>query len=171
MLSTTALTPQLIELAEQLGAHLQRQNQTVSTAESCTGGGIGYAITEVAGSSAWFNGGLITYTNTLKHALLSVDEAVLENHGAVSKACIEQMAIGARQSCCSDWSVAVSGVAGPGGGSDDKPVGLVWMAIANHDTVWAWSERFPGNRTQIRLKTIEAVFRKLINRIEIQYVI
>lgn len=170
MLSTTTLTPQLIELAEQLGAHLQRQHQTVSTAESCTGGGIGYAITEVAGSSAWFDGGLITYTNALKRALLSVDQSVLENHGAVSKACVEHMATGARQACESDWSIAVSGVAGPGGGSKDKPVGLVWMAIANKDGVWAWSEQFPGDRTQIRLKTIEAVFRKLINRIEIQCV-
>lgn len=168
MLATTAIAPQTFKLAEQVGASLQQKQQTVCTAESCTGGGIGYAITEVAGSSAWFNGGLITYTNALKQKLLSVDANVLKKFGAVSQACVEQMAFGALEVCDSDWSVAVSGVAGPGGGTVDKPVGLVWMAIARGENCWAWYEKFNGDRAEVRLKTLNAVLEKLINLIELQ---
>lgn len=168
MLATTAIAPQTFKLAEQVGMSLQQKQQTVCTAESCTGGGIGYAITEVAGSSAWFNGGLITYTNALKQKLVSVEANVLDKHGAVSKACVEQMASGARVTCEADWSIAVSGVAGPGGGTVDKPVGLVWMAIANHEDCWAWYEKFSGDRAQIRSQTLDAVLTKLINLIKLQ---
>ncbi|KPD22761.1 CinA family protein [Idiomarina abyssalis] len=168
MLATTAVAPQTFELAEQVGLRLQQKQQTVCTAESCTGGGIGYAITEVAGSSAWFNGGIITYTNALKQKLLSVETHVLEEHGAVSEACVEQMASGALSLCGADWSIAVSGVAGPGGGTADKPVGLVWMAITNHKSCWTWHEHFSGNRAEIRLKTMDSVLNKLINIIELQ---
>ncbi len=168
MLATTAIAPQTFELAEQVGVNLQQKQQTVCTAESCTGGGIGYAITEVAGSSAWFNGGIITYTNALKQKLLSVDTNVLETHGAVSKACVEQMARGAMVACEADWSIAVSGVAGPTGGTSDKPVGLVWMAIANNENCWAWSEKFSGDRAQIRLQTLDSALEKLINLIKLQ---
>ena len=168
MLATTAITPQTFELAEQLGVCLQQKQQTVCTAESCTGGGIGYAITEVAGSSAWFNGGIITYTNALKQKLLSVDGKVLNEQGAVSKACVEQMARGAVVACDADWGIAVSGVAGPGGGTADKPVGLVWMAIANSEKCHAWSDNFEGDRAHIRLQTLDAVLKKLINLIELQ---
>lgn len=163
MLATTAIAPQTFELAEQVGLNLQQKQQTVCTAESCTGGGIGYAITEVAGSSAWFNGGIITYTNALKQKLLAVEAQVLEKHGAVSEACVEQMAFGALDLCGADWSIAVSGVAGPGGGTVDKPVGLVWMAIANNESCWTWYEHFSGNRAEIRLKTMDSVLNKLIN--------
>ncbi|MDV6315274.1 CinA family protein [Idiomarina sp. HP20-50] len=168
MFATTAIAPKTFKLAEQVGVSLQQKQQTVCTAESCTGGGIGYAITEVAGSSAWFNGGLITYTNALKQKLLSVEDSVLEKYGAVSQACVEQMAVGALEVCNSDWSIAVSGVAGPGGGTTDKPVGLVWMAIAHQENCWAWHEHFAGERTQVRLKTLDSALRKLINIIELQ---
>jgi len=168
MLATTAIAPQTFKLAEQVGSSLQQKQQTLCTAESCTGGGIGYAITEVAGSSAWFNGGIITYTNALKQKLLSVEPEVLEKHGAVSAACVQQMAHGTLGVCEADWSIAVSGVAGPEGGTDDKPVGLVWMAIANNEDHWCWSEQFDGDRTQVRLKTLDAVLGKLINLIELQ---
>ncbi|RUO68717.1 CinA family protein [Idiomarina ramblicola] len=168
MLATTAIAPQTFELAEQVGVCLQLKQQTVCTAESCTGGGIGYAITEVAGSSAWFNGGLITYTNALKQKLLSVEPSVLEKYGAVSETCVRQMAKGAIAACDADWSIAVSGVAGPAGGTADKPVGLVWMAIANKEKCWVWSDNFDGDRTKIRLQTLDSVLRKLINLIELQ---
>ncbi|MGM7447347.1 UNVERIFIED_ORG: nicotinamide-nucleotide amidase [Idiomarina abyssalis] len=168
MLATTAIAPQTFKLAEQVGSSLQQKQQTLCTAESCTGGGIGYAITEVAGSSAWFNGGLITYTNALKQKLLLVESDVLEKHGAVSEACVRQMAVGAIAACDADWAIAVSGVAGPAGGTADKPVGLVWMAIANSESCWCWSEQFAGDRTQVRLQTLDTVLDKLINLIELQ---
>lgn len=168
MLATTAIAPQTFKLAEQVGVSLQQKQQTLCTAESCTGGGIGYAITEVAGSSAWFNGGIITYTNALKQKLLSVEANVLEKYGAVSEACVQQMATGAIAACNADWGIAVSGVAGPGGGTADKPVGLVWMAIVKDKDCWAWCEQFSGDRSQVRLKTLDAVLKKLINLIELQ---
>ena len=168
MLATTAIAPQTFKLAEQVGSNLQQKQQTLCTAESCTGGGIGYAITEVAGSSAWFNGGIITYTNGLKQKLLSVEPEVLEYYGAVSQACVEQMALGARTACDADWAIAVSGVAGPGGGTANKPVGLVWMAIANSEKCHAWSDNFEGDRAHIRLQTLNAVLMKLINLIKLQ---
>lgn len=168
MLATTAIAPQTFKLAEQVGSSLQQKQQTLCTAESCTGGGIGYAITEVAGSSAWFNGGLITYTNALKQKLLLVEPYVLEKYGAVSEACVQQMASGAIAACDADWGIAVSGVAGPAGGAADKPVGLVWMAVANNENCWSWSAHFRGNRAQVRLQTLDAVLEKLINLIELQ---
>lgn len=156
---------QLVSLAGQVGEQLQQQQQTVSTAESCTGGGIGYAITEVAGSSAWFNGGFITYTNALKHSCLGVPQLLLQTHGAVSAECVEAMARGARQQAGSDWSVAVSGVAGPSGGSAEKPVGLVWMAVANPSGCDTFAARFAGDRAEVRRQTIGMVLEDLLKKV------
>lgn len=156
---------QLIKHATELGRCLKQHQQTLATAESCTGGGIGYAITEVAGSSAWFNGGLITYTNELKQQLLGVSETVLKHHGAVSEACVRAMAAGARHQTQADWSIAVSGVAGPAGGSAEKPVGLVWMAIMNDTECDTFSEVFSGDREAVRLQTIETVITRLIKKL------
>lgn len=168
MVTTTVITPETLELAEQLGQSLLKKKQTIATAESCTGGGIGYAITEVAGSSAWFNGGLITYTNDLKRDQLEVSTETLEQDGAVSAQCVKQMAQGARTQCDTSWAIAVSGVAGPGGGTVDKPVGLVWMALVGPSCEIVWSQTFPGNRQSVRAQTINEVLKKAINNIQLQ---
>src|SRR5690625_7434386 len=117
----------VFELATELGGVLHRLGWRVSTAESCTGGAIAAAITAVAGSSAWFDYGLVTYANEAKRQLLGVDGAVLESEGAVSEVVARQMVDGALRVSGADVGVAVTGIAGPGGGTEDKPVGTVWL--------------------------------------------
>jgi nicotinamide-nucleotide amidase len=133
-----------------LGRALSARGWTLSVAESCTGGLIGALVTGVAGSSEYFAGGAITYSNAEKVRQLGVAEATLEAQGAVSEACVREMARGAMERLGTDVAVAVSGVAGPGGGTDDKPVGLVWLAVAG--PVGARTKRlmWPGSREQIR---------------------
>ncbi|RUO77392.1 CinA family protein [Idiomarina seosinensis] len=157
---------QLISLATVVGEALTQKKQTLATAESCTGGGIGYVITEVAGSSAWFNGGLITYTNALKQQWLQVPESVLNSVGAVSAECVAAMAQGARKAAAADWSIAVSGIAGPGGGSASKPVGLVWLSIAGENYCETLSEVFTGDRQTVREKTIVKALSVLLKNLE-----
>jgi len=157
---------QRVSLAAEVGQRLLDRGQTLSTAESCTGGGIGYVITEVAGSSGWFNGGLITYTNALKQQWLEVPESVLRTQGAVSRECVEAMAMGACKAASSDWGLAVSGIAGPGGGTADKPVGLVWMAIASGQQVDSFAERFEGDREAVRLGTIDCILQRLLKKLQ-----
>ncbi|GAB4061221.1 nicotinamide-nucleotide amidase [Uliginosibacterium sediminicola] len=145
---------QLIQLAEQCGLWLQARGLRLATAESCTGGLIAAAITEIAGSSAWFERGFVTYSNEAKMELLGVQASTLAQHGAVSEATVREMALGALAHSHADIAVAVSGIAGPGGGTADKPVGTVCLA-------WAWpgehvhSERhlFAGDRAAVRLQT------------------
>ena len=120
-------------LASVVGQRLKQQGQTVAVAESCTGGGLGQFLTEIPGSSAYFRGGVISYDNQIKVELLGVDAAVLAAQGAVSAAVAEQMAIGARDRLKASWGLSITGVAGPDGGSDEKPVGLVYLGIAAPD--------------------------------------
>lgn len=117
-------------LASVVGNLLQQKQQTVSVAESCTGGGLGQMLTTVAGSSAYFWGGIIAYDNRIKTNLLQVDPAVLETEGAVSAIVAEQMALGAKAALNTDWALSITGIAGPGGGTDTKPVGLVYIGLA-----------------------------------------
>ena len=128
---------------------------TVSTAESCTGGGIAERITRVAGSSAAFAGGVVTYSNALKTQLLGIPEALLAEVGAVSREVASQMALEARRRFSTTFAIAVSGIAGPGGGSEDKPVGTVHLALAGpgDDDVVHRQVRFPGDRARIRRMT------------------
>jgi len=143
-----------------LAQALSARQWFMGTAESCTGGGIAYALTALPGSSAWFAGGAVTYTNALKMRVLGVDAATLAQHGAVSEAVVAEMALGALQTLGCQLSVAVSGIAGPGGGSDEKPVGLVcfgWALIvpeADAHAVYTESVRFDGSREQVRMQTI-----------------
>lgn len=130
---------------------LEDVGETLGVAESCTGGGLGARLTEVPGSSHSFVGGVISYSNELKHELLGVDRDVLDQHGAVSSQVAAQMAEGARARCGSDWSLAITGVAGPGGGSATKPVGTVWFGLARPDgTSTTEHVLFPGDRTRVR---------------------
>ncbi|HCH32959.1 MAG TPA: damage-inducible protein CinA [Oceanospirillaceae bacterium] len=145
------------DLIEALGRRLTQNGLTMATAESCTGGGIGAEITAVAGSSGWFSGGIISYSNSAKINLLKVPSAVLQTHGAVSEAVVEAMALGGCKALNANLCVAVSGIAGPDGGSAEKPVGSVWVAWAQADGAVA-SElfQFVGNRQAVREQTIAA---------------
>ncbi|GAB4523468.1 MAG: competence/damage-inducible protein A [Haliangiales bacterium] len=133
-----------------VGRDLLAHGATVVTAESCTGGLIGAMLTEVAGSSRYFLGGAITYTNEEKQRQLGVPEAVFIEHGAVSEACVRAMATGARERFGADYALSVSGVAGPGGGTEDKPVGTVWLALAGPGGVRVQQKRWSGDRARVR---------------------
>ena len=155
---------QISHLAAQLGAQLQACSAQVSTAESCTGGGIAEAITRVAGSSAWFEAGYVTYSNRQKTRQLNVPEKLFAKVGAVSQEVVEAMARGAQEKSLARFAVAVSGVAGPDGGSPDKPVGTVWLAFAVGEEVTAELAHFPGNRDEVRRQTVKAALEGLLRR-------
>ena len=153
----------LTDLASQLGDVLQRQGAQVTTAESCTGGGIAEAITRVAGSSAWFEAGFVTYSNAQKTRQLEVSAALFSQVGAVSREVVEAMVRGAQRASGARYGVAVSGVAGPGGGSPEKPVGTVWLAWAAADEVFARRFVFAGDRQAVREQSVEAALVGLIS--------
>lgn len=150
------------QLAAELGHALQRAGAQVTTAESCTGGGIAEAITRIAGSSAWFEVGFVTYSNKQKTRQLGVPEALFDQVGAVSGEVVEAMAQGAQRDSGARFSVAVSGVAGPGGGSPAKPVGTVWLAWADGAHLFNQCCLFSGDRQAVREQTVERALTGLI---------
>lgn len=133
-------------LAGAVGELLLQRGQTLTVAESCTGGLIQHSITSVPGSSQWFRGGFVAYSNELKMKVLGVESVALEQHGAVSAEVVKQMAEGARKVTGADFAVATSGIAGPDGGTDEKPVGTVWIAVATPSGVEAQLFKFVNNR-------------------------
>ncbi len=141
--------------AERLVGKLAEKGLTCATAESCTGGGVGSAITAVPGSSAVFWGGVISYDNAVKRDVLGVPENVLATVGAVSQECAAAMAKGVRRLLKTDLAVSVTGIAGPGGGTAEKPVGLVWFGLATAAGVKTGSKVFPGDRAAVRAAAIE----------------
>lgn len=154
---------EIYRLSEQLGRLAQQGGRVLATAESCTGGWISQAITMVPGSSNWFDCGFVTYTNRSKEELLGVRGDTLERHGAVSEMTVREMAQGVLQRTRADCSVAVSGVAGPGGGSADKPVGTVWLAVASRDgTTQARCLHLDGDRDAVRRQAVITALRMLI---------
>ncbi|MBT8090464.1 MAG: CinA family protein [Gammaproteobacteria bacterium] len=160
----------ILELSEALVAELATSGKMVATAESCTGGWIAKAITDVAGSSEIFAYGIVSYSNGAKESLLGVQLATLEENGAVSAAVVEEMAKGALSLSGSDISVAVSGVAGPDGGSKEKPVGTVWFAWAVRDgsTVKTDTQcqHFTGDRDLVRELTVVHALQGVRERIQ-----
>lgn len=145
----------ILTLASQLGELLEARDLKITTAESCTGGGISEAITAISGSSAWFEYGFVTYANSAKQALLGVTSKSLESYGAVSEQVVVEMAQGALEKSGADIAIAVSGIAGPGGGSEEKPVGTVWLAWAQKGKgVSASRFLFPGDRLQVRSRAV-----------------
>jgi nicotinamide-nucleotide amidase len=156
----------LMALAGRVADRLMGSGHCLVTAESCTGGWIGKVCTDLAGSSRWFLGGAIVYGNEAKAGILGVDASVLESHGAVSELAVRAMASGVLQRVGGDVSVAVSGVAGPDGGTPDKPVGTVWFAWGrrNGDGVAVESalEHFSGDRESVRRQTVERALRGLL---------
>lgn len=155
---------QITVLAQRLGTELVRLQAQVSTAESCTGGGIAQAITRIAGSSAWFEAGYVTYSNAQKTKQLGVPDELFSQVGAVSAEVVEAMARGAQRKSGARFAVAVSGVAGPGGGTPQKPVGTVWVAWADAECVQAQRYLFAGDREAVRQQTIVAALEGLIVR-------
>jgi len=133
-------------LPEVIGKLLSYKNQTLGTVESCTSGAIGAAITTISGSSAYFNGGLMTYSNEMKTVLANVNPKTIEKFGAVSQEVVEEMSKNGRQVLGTDWCIAVSGVAGPTGGTEEKPVGTVWISIASEKSVTSQRFLFGDNR-------------------------
>jgi len=157
----------LTELAECLGRQLEARGWSLVTAESCTGGGIAEAITRVPGSSAWFERGFVSYSNQAKVEMLGVSEATLADHGAVSEAVAREMAAGALAHSHAAISVAVTGIAGPGGGTVDKPAGTVWLgwACAGREPR-AECQHFTGDRQAVRGQTIAAALAGLAALLE-----
>ncbi len=148
--------------AEKLVKLLTERKLTCATAESCTGGGVGHAITCVAGSSAVFWGGVISYDNSVKRNVLGVPEEVLREMGAVSSECAAAMAEGARRLMGTDLAVSITGIAGPGGGSAEKPVGLVWFGLASASGVTTDKKIFAGDREAVRAAATEHALELLL---------
>ena len=157
----------LLELSETLGHVLLARGEWLATAESCTGGWVAQSITAIAGSSAWFDRGFVTYSNAAKQEMLGVTEATLERHGAVSEATARAMAQGAIAHSRADWAIAITGIAGPGGGSPEKPVGTVCFAWAQRDGgCEAQTCVFAGDRAAVREQSVIHALRGLLARIE-----
>lgn len=138
-----------------VGSLLTKNKRCLAVAESCTGGLISQRLTNVPGSSEYFLGGVVSYSNSLKSSFLGVSEDLLKQHGAVSRVVAEEMSIGIREKASADIGLAVTGIAGPGGGTDDKPVGTVYIGIATKDGSWVSKFLFEGDRHQIREMTAQ----------------
>lgn len=149
------MNDQLGQLSQRLGEHLLQRNWHIATAESCTGGGVAAAITAIAGSSAWFEYGIVSYANAAKEKLLGVSAETLEREGAVSEAVVVEMARGVITISGADISVAISGVAGPSGGSSEKPVGTVWFAWARATgEIKTVLKQFDGDRVAVQKQAV-----------------
>lgn len=149
-------------LAAKLGRQLLARGARVSTAESCTGGGIAEAITRIPGSSSWFEAGYVTYSNAQKSKQLGVPEPLFASVGAVSREVVEAMVRGAQAQSSARYAVAVSGVAGPDGGSPEKPVGTVWLAWGDGERLFSVRRQFAGDRAEVRRQTVEAALEGLL---------
>jgi nicotinamide-nucleotide amidase len=145
---------------------MKSKGLTLSTAESCTGGYIAHLITKHAGSSAVYSGGAVTYSNALKMAVLGVQEGTLNQSGAVSEETVKEMALGAVARFKTDYAISVSGVAGPDGGTPDKPVGTVWIAVADANGVEARKYTFGNKRIQNIERSAAAALTLLLNRLK-----
>jgi nicotinamide-nucleotide amidase len=156
-------TENSLQLSQLLGEKLAAKNWTLSTAESCTGGGLSQVITAIPGASRWFGYGLVTYANQAKQQLLGVSSATLEQHGAVSEECVVEMARGAIALSGADIAVAISGVAGPDGGTPEKPVGGVWFAWATSKQTVTRYHHFEGDRRRIQAQAVEAALRGVLD--------
>ena len=154
-------------LVEDLGKLLLKRAEMVTAAESCTGGWIGQAITEWPGSSGWFSASIVTYSNDAKQRLLGVRSQTLRDHGAISAEVAAEMAAGALERGRTEWSLAVTGIAGPGGGSPAKLVGTVWFAWASRNGLReAACRRFDGDRRGVRIRTVEHALEGLLKRVK-----
>ncbi|WP_282177635.1 nicotinamide-nucleotide amidase [Vibrio nereis] len=154
-------------LSEALGQKLKAAGKVLTTAESCTGGGVSAAITEIAGSSEWFDRAFVTYSNSAKMEMLGVNVDTLESHGAVSEPVVKEMVLGALANSQANIAVSISGIAGPGGGSEEKPVGTVcfgwadsngWLKVATY--------HLSGDRSQVRQQAVETALKVLCEKLD-----
>jgi nicotinamide-nucleotide amidase len=162
----TPTDDELAALALRLGRTLEARNLRVATAESCTGGWVAKALTDIPGSSRWLEGGVVAYSNSAKSSLLGVPAGTVAAHGAVSEPVVRAMAEGARARFGVPLTVAVSGVAGPDGGTPDKPVGTVWFAWASGRETTAARQRFAGDREAVRRQSVDVALRRLLELAE-----
>lgn len=155
------------ELIDRIALALMQRRERIGTAESCTGGLIAAACTGLAGSSAWFERGVVSYSNDAKTELLGVPKALIAGHGAVSAEVAEHMARGLLAQAPIDWALSVTGIAGPSGGSADKPVGTVWLALVHAGRpAQVWRENFSGDRQAVRVQTVRAGLTALCEALE-----
>lgn len=153
---------QLVNLATKLGESLLAHNKCIAVAESCTGGLVAAAITEIAGSSAWFERAFITYSNSAKEEMLGIPRELIEEAGAVSHLVVEAMVKGALQNSHADFAAAVSGIAGPDGGSQQKPVGTVYIGWGSRQQIKVAHHLFTGDRQSVRNQSANCVLESLI---------
>lgn len=155
----------LLTLAARLGAAALARGTMIATAESCTGGLVAGAITSIAGSSGWFERGFVTYSDLAKEQQLGVASSTIERFGAVSEETAKAMAQGAVRGSAAQWAVAVTGIAGPDGGSPDKPVGTVWLAWAGPGHLQSLRRQFEGDRAAVRQASVRVALEGLIERL------
>ncbi len=157
----------ILRLSERLGAALKQRGLKLATAESCTGGWLAKAITDVPGSSQWFDRGFVTYSNDAKCEQLGIRRETIETHGAVSEQAVRAMVEGALRASLAQAAIAITGVAGPEGGSAEKPVGTVWLACAlRGERPVIWRCVFAGDRERIRRESVGAALRRLLASLE-----
>ena len=142
---------------------LKSQNKTISFAESCTGGLLSEYITNVSGASEVFMGSVVSYDNSVKHNVLNVPDDILMNYGAVSEECAAFMASGVKKLMKTNYAVSITGIAGPNGGSEEKPVGLVYIGIAKEEEIKVYKNIFNGDRQQVRMKSAKKAMLYLLN--------
>ncbi|MBT8127004.1 MAG: CinA family protein [Gammaproteobacteria bacterium] len=155
------------ETAKKLGARLLMKGLRLATAESCTGGWIAKLLTDIAGSSDWFDCAIVSYSNAAKKHFLKVPDGVLLDHGAVSENTVIAMQQGLFLETSADAGISISGIAGPGGGSEDKPVGMVWIAVGlRNQMVHTRKYQFQGDRNAVRLQAVAAALKDLLDLLE-----
>jgi nicotinamide-nucleotide amidase len=164
-LSDFASNSSINSIAQQVGEALRRIDKKLTAAESCTGGGIAESITSIAGSSQWFEYGYITYSNKAKIKLLGVEQQTLDNYGAVSEQVVEQMAGSALKSSDADYAIAVSGIAGPDGGTAEKPVGTVWICWITPEITRVEKYQLQGDRQAVRDQVIKISLQELLQQL------
>jgi nicotinamide-nucleotide amidase len=148
-------------LAGIVGDLLVQRGETFAAAESCTGGALAAEATTIPGSSRWFRGGWVVYADELKRQLAGIDAAILQRDGAVSEAVARRLAEAVRERCGADWGIGITGIAGPDGGSEDKPVGLVHVALASRDSTQHWRTVRPGDRGGVRRGSVVFALERL----------
>jgi len=153
-------------LAEKLIEEAALRNVTIALAESCTGGMIAGVLTDVPGASKVFLGSAVTYSNEAKTDILGVDPDIINDHGAVSSYCAEKMAEGAKRIFRSEIALSVTGIAGPDGGSAEKPVGTVWFGISSNDATYTFKKQFSGERALIRNSAVKTALEALLERVQ-----
>lgn len=159
-MTETEFSESINQLISAMVPELIKQKRVIASAESCTGGWVAKSVTDFDGSSEWFDSAIVTYSNKAKVELLGVQQSTLDVNGAVSQPVVKQMVLGLLDRCNANIGVSISGIAGPGGGSDDKPVGTVWLAWATPGVlIEAARFKFKGDRNQVRMQAVVEAFK------------